>query len=321
MKRNTFIQQLAVTTVASSLLPNFMYGQNASLKAALLNKIGIQLFSIPKLLSENLEMALETLQQMGYTSLETFGPYTFSAQKAQDGWKNLAQFLGPVSSGLQGHTPQSFKELTLRYGFQIPSMHTDLETLEHHMAPLAAAAHKLGATYVVLPMIPYEERKTLEDYKKMADRFNAIGAQAQKEGIRFAYHNHGAGFRPINGVVPFEYIIKNTNPDTVDLELDIFWTAAAGVDPVALMNQYTNRYKLMHVKDMKMLKTFENEQIQMQDLMAFFPLITSCGQGVLDLPAIIAKGVEIGISHFFVEQDLVQEPKTALAVSAAFLLT
>ncbi len=321
MKRRNFINQLATGTTAGLLLPHFMYGQNEILRKALLDKVGIQLFSLPQLLSKDLEAALKLLHQMGYTALETYGPYTFSASNAQESWKRMSQYMGGVSSGLFGHTPESLKTLTTQYDFSVPSMHTDLETLENHMGALAEAAHGLGATYVVLPMIPDENRRSLDDYKKMADRFNRIGAQAQQEGIRFAYHNHGAGFEAIDGVMPFDYLVTQTDSDTVFLEIDIFWTSAAGVNPVDLIERYPNRYKLMHVKDMRIKKTFDNGQVQTQDLMAFFPLITSCGQGVLDVPAIVSKGLEVGISHFFVEQDLTPAPETALDQSAQFLLS
>jgi hypothetical protein len=74
-------------------------------------------------------------------------------------------------------------------------MHSDLETIPQRMPAIAAVVHIIEQRYVVLPSIPEDERHTLDDYKRLAEEFNQIGASAVAEGIRFAYQNHGYGVR------------------------------------------------------------------------------------------------------------------------------
>src|SRR5258706_14063244 len=98
------------------------------------------------------------------------------------------------------------KKLLQDNGFSLHSIHTDLDTLQIRMNKLGEAAQVLGNTYVVLPSIPADNRKTLDDYKKMAESFNKIGESAKKEGIKFAYHNHGYGWKEVDGQIPLELI-------------------------------------------------------------------------------------------------------------------
>ena len=46
-------------------------------------------------------------------------------------------------------------------------------------------------------------------------------------------------------------MLENTNPEYVSFELDVFWIQFGGGDPVALLKKYGDRWKLMHLKDMK----------------------------------------------------------------------
>ena len=227
--------------------------------------------------------------------------------------------LGFSGSGYFGRDEASFKELATAYGLRIPSMHTDLDTLENHMPALGAAARAMGATYVTLPAIPEDQRKTLDDYKRMADRFNAIGKAAQGEGIGFAYHNHGYGLQATNDGVPFELMIEATDPQTVFLEMDIFWTTAGRANPVEYLRKYRGRYRMMHLKDMKELQHFAGDGGDAGQWMALFPNMASAGAGVLDLEAVVSAALETGVEHFFVEQDMVAHPETTLKDSLDYL--
>ena len=177
----------------------------------------------------------------------------------------------------------------------------------------------MGATYVVLPAIPDERRKSVDDYKRMAESFNAIGAQAKELGIKFAYHNHGYGLQETDGVVPFDLLVEATDPELVFLEMDVFWTVAGRANPVAYLRKYADRYKLMHLKDMSELKYFSGDGGDAAQWMALFPLMASTGSGVLDLEAIIDTALAGGVEHFFVEQDMVANPELALKTSLDYL--
>jgi sugar phosphate isomerase/epimerase len=283
------------------------------------NKLGIQLFSIPKMLSEDFVGGIKMLSDMGYKELELFGPFPFSAESAKKGWEAAGKMLGFSGSGYYGKSAKEIKKILDDHGLSSPGTHTDLDTLEQNMSALGEAAGILGHKYVTLPAIPDTRRKNLDDYKRIADDFNKIGAEAKKNGVKFGYHNHGYGIKPLNGQIPLEIILKNTDPELVFFEMDIFWTTAGGADPVEMLTKYPNRYKMLHLKDMKEKRQFAGDGGSMGDWMPLFPLMASAGEGVLDLKQIVKKAKEIGVEHYFVEQDMVADPQVALKKSLIYL--
>jgi sugar phosphate isomerase/epimerase len=282
-------------------------------------KLGIQLFSLPRMLSSDFMGAMKLLKDLGYKELELFGPYPFSSESSKKGWEGVGKMLGFSGSGYFGYTAKDFKKILDDHGMTSPSAHTDLDTLQQHMGAFAEAAHVLGHTYLTLPSIPDNLRKTLDDYKKISETFNQIGQALKSEGLKFGYHNHGYGIKSADGYMGLKTILDNTDPGLVFFEMDIFWTAAGGVEPLSLLEQYPNRYKMLHIKDMKEKKVYEGDGGSMRDWFPLFPMMAPAGEGVLGVEAIIQKAKKIGVEHFFVEQDMVAQPEIALKTGGDFV--
>lgn len=314
MKRREFIKNSAALGVLTPIT-----GSSISAKPPLLKKVGVQLFSLPRLLEENLRKGIELLADIGYNEVELFGPFPFSADEAKERWKSITPMLGFSGSGYFGQTARQFRSILKENGIRTASAHTDLITLQTRMDQLGEAGDELGFRYVGLPAIPEEKRKTLDDYKRMADAFNKIGEQAKKVGLRFAYHNHGYGLKEVDGQIPLNLVLDRTDPDLVFFEMDIYWTAAGGANPLDYLVEYPTRYHLMHVKDMKEKKRFSGEGGSPNEWVELFPFMTTAGDGVLDIKSIVSKGRTIDVKHFFVEQDMVAEPEIALKKSFDYL--
>lgn len=282
-------------------------------------KPGIQLFSLPKLLDKDFRGAIAMLAQMGYKEVEFYGPFPFSTDSAKERWKAVTPSLGFSGSGYFGHSAQEVRAILKEHKIKATSTHTDLTTLQTRMGQLGEAGETLGFKYVGLPSIPEELRKTLDDYKRMAEVFNKIGALAKKAGLKFAYHNHGYGLQEVNGQIPMNIILDQTDPDLVFFEMDIFWTTAGGANPMEYLESYPQRYHLMHLKDMKEKVRFSGDGGNASEWIALFPYMTSAGSGVLDLKSIIATGQKMGVKHFYVEQDMVDHPEVALKKSLDYL--
>jgi len=282
--------------------------------------LGVQLFSIPKMLEKDFREGIAFVAGLGYSEVEFYGPYPFSAPEAIASWKSVTPQLGFSGSGFFGLPVQRVHSILNENRVSAPSMHTDLVTLQQGMGALAEAAHVLGSTYVVLPAIPQAQRVTLDDFKRMADIFNSIGAQARSHGLKFGYHNHGYGLREMQGQIPLQIILRQTDPNLVFFEMDIYWTAAGGADPVQLLRENPARYRLLHLKDMKELRHFKGDGGDPSQWIELFPYMTSVGDGVLDIKGIIAQAQKSGVEHLFVEQDMVADPAIALRRSADFLL-
>lgn len=313
MNRRHFLAASGAVLAASRLSRAFA--------GAGLSRIGLQLFSIPRMLEKNFRRAIEFVASLRYSSVEPYGPYSFSAPEQIARWKAITPSLGFSGSGFFGLSATQVRAILKENGLSAPSMHTDYVTLRTRMAPLAEAAHALGATYVVLPALDTENVRTLDDFRRTADTFNAIGAEARRHGVKFAYHNHGYGLREMQGEVPLHLLMRETDPNLVFFEMDTFWTTAGGGDPVQLLKAYPTRYKMLHLKDMKKLEHFKGNGGDPRQWEALFPYMTSVGDGVIDMKGIVRQARRDGVEQFFVEQDDVANPEVALRRSADFLLS
>jgi sugar phosphate isomerase/epimerase len=284
-----------------------------------LRRIGVQLFTLPKLLDKDFAGALKLVADIGYKEVQLFGPYPFSVPAAHERWKPVSAALGLKGSGFFGLSPKDVKAVLDRNGLSAPAMHVDIDTLRTRLNEAADAAHVLGTTYVGISSIPADNRRTLDGYKRAADELNQIGARAGKLGVRFTYHNHGYGLTELEGQIPLRVVLDRTDPKLVAMEMDLYWTVAGGADPVELLGAYPGRYRLMHVKDMKQRVRFKGDGGDPAQWMELFPYMTEAGSGVLDLPAILASAKRSGVEHFFVEQDLAANPDESLRKSYRFL--
>ena len=314
LARRDFIKRSVVLSAGSFLLTGKFFDPSK-----LLDKIGIQFFSLPRLLEKDFGGTLALLSKMGYKEVELYGPYPFSTESARQRWDAVTPSLGFKGSGFFGHTAAEVKDMLKTNGLAASSMHTDFDTLQNGMEKLAEAAQLLGAGYVILPAIPEEKRKTLDDYKKIAEQFNKIGEAAKNAGVKFAYHNHGYGLKETDGQIPLKLILDGTDPSLVFFEMDLYWTTAGGADPLAYLETYKNRYHLMHIKDMKKKVRFSGDGGDSKQWIELFPFMTTAGSGVLDLKSILTKAKESGVLHFIVEQDIVADPEIALKKSIDYL--
>ena len=308
--RRKFIKTSAAaaagTVITSSSLMAAIY------KYSQIKNIGLQLWSIAKFLEQDFTGSVQMLSQIGYKELELFGPYPFSTQKDKDSWKGVSSEVGFSQSGYFNHTAKEFKEILDSKGLRSPAMHVGLDTLRNKMTETAEAAHILGQQYAGIASIPAAERRTLDDYKRMADEFNVIGEKAKAVGIRFYYHNHGYGLKEMEGKIPFDIILERTDPSLVYFEMDIFWTVAGGADPIKYLDGNPGRYKLMHVKDMSKQVHFSGDGGDPKQWIELFPYIRDAGSGVLDLKTILSHAQKSGVEHFIIENDVITNPKDSL---------
>jgi sugar phosphate isomerase/epimerase len=316
MDRRQFVLSAAAAAAAGRLgaMPRTLDRTDA-----VLSKVGVQLFSLPRVLERDFRQGIAMLSGMGYREVELFGPFPFSAPEAIEGWKAVTPQLGFSGSGFFGLSPERVRAIFDEHQITAPSVHTDWATLQTGMGRLAEAGQKVGYRYVGLPSIPDNLRRNLDDYKRMADAFNKVGEDARRNGLRFAYHNHGYGIAPMEGTIPLQLLLERTDPNLVFFEMDLYWTVAGGADPVDLLRRYPGRYRLMHVKDMKEAKRFSGDGGNASQWIELFPYMTTAGDGVMDLRGILSAAKAGGVEHFFVEQDLVANPDVALKRSFDFV--
>lgn len=150
-------------------------------------------------------------------------------------------------------------------------------------------AAEAGQQYMVCAYLFDFERETLDDYKHTAELLNRSAEVCSKNGIQFCYHNHAFEFEKMQGEVPYDILLSETDKDLMKMELDLYWTRKAEVDPVQLFQQHQGRFPLWHVKDMNSAGEF-----------------TAVGTGVIDYKNIFDHKEQAGLDHFFVEQDRIE---------------
>jgi sugar phosphate isomerase/epimerase len=160
------------------------------------------------------------------------------------------------------------------------------------------AATTLGARWITLANVPWEERRELVDWREMAAQFNRLGEASRARGLGFCYHNHDFELQAVDGVVPLDYIVSSTDPALVKLQMDVYWMTKGGRDPSSEIDRLGSRVATLHLKDMD--RTPQGE-------------ITSPGNGVLDFRKILAAAKRAGIADLFVEVD--PSPADPVAVS------
>jgi sugar phosphate isomerase/epimerase len=159
-----------------------------------------------------------------------------------------------------------------------------LDDLDRQLDVAAALGHQ----YLIVASFPDEKRKTLDDYRMWADRFNEAGAITQKRGIWLAFHNEPEHVAPIDGQIPYDIFADRTDPKVVRLQLDTGNMAMGGQDPIKYLDRYNSRYWAFHIKDAPSLGAKTD---------------TELGRGVVDFRRLLAKIDRIDEKLLYVEQE------------------
>ena len=238
-----------------------------------------------------------------YTAALGIAPYTYrrsfpnGVAATLDTIKNLG-FTEIEGGGGRDMSPQEYRKLCDERGLSIPSMGTGYEPLVKDPQAVADHAKILGAKYVMVAWIPHKTGSfNLENARKAVEDFNAAGKVLKKNGITLCYHAHGYEFWPHEKGTLLDYIITNTNPEYVSFEMDVMWIHFGGGDPVGLLKKYGNRWKLMHLKDLRKGTPKDLTGLTAED--NDVPL----GTGELDIPAILKEAKKVGIKHYFIEDE------------------
>lgn len=201
-------------------------------------------------------------------------------------------------SNLFGQTAENLRAMLDERGLTCSSFGVSYADLREKTDVVAANAKALGAKYVRVAWLPNRQPFTREIALQTAQEFNAIGKELrQKHGLTYCYHNHGYEFVKDGDGTLFDLLVTSTDPADVSYELDILWAFFPGADVAALLTKHGDRFKLMHVKDLKKGVT--------GDLSGKTPPDNdvALGTGQLDLPAILRAAQKAGVIHYYIEDE------------------
>ena len=262
--RRTFLKTTGAAAAAVALA-----GARPLAAAHYSKPIGLQLYSVRKLLPQDFDGTLRQLHAAGYREVEAAGYYD----------KTAADFRAAMD----------------RAGLRCISTHHTLADLRTRFDALVEYGHALGLEYIVcsssggIHRDPAAKGKpTLDDWRYIADEFNRVGAKIKAAGMTFGVHNHTPEFATEDGVLVYDELLKHTDPSLVVFEMDCGHVEGSGHNPVDYLKKAPERFPLLHVKDIVLDPNGKYHSVVMR-------------HGKVDYHPILKAAT--GVKHYFIEQE------------------
>jgi sugar phosphate isomerase/epimerase len=271
MNRRKFIYSSTAALICASLMPKM----NLELWHKQQYKMGLQLFTIRDALAKDVLGSLKTVASLGFQDTETYG---FDAEKGS----------------YYGYKAANFKVIMDDHELTTSSGHYDLglylnksmDEMRRYVDQCIEGAKALNQRYITWPWMPPELR-TQETFKALPDILNRIGEQVNQADLGFAYHNHDFEFVDYDGETGYEMILKETDPNLVKLQLDMYWAAHSAQQRIPdLIGSNPKRFVMWHIKDMDKVTRDYSE----------------LGNGSIDYHKILSEASQEGLEYYFLEQ-------------------
>lgn len=228
MRRRSFLQRLSVAAVGGALgMRSARCSPDAPAPASRrLARIGLELYAVRDAMQRDPERTLADVRAIGYTDVELL-------------W----------SHGNFGRTTEQVKATLQSVGLRAPSAHIAPEVITTAWDQSLETAKTLGHDMLIVPSLPDDTRTSLDAWRRWADNFNRAGERARQAGLWLAFHNEADHMKPIEGRVPYDVFLENTDPAAVRLQLDVGNMLMGGGDPFAYLTRHQARYWSFHLKD------------------------------------------------------------------------
>jgi sugar phosphate isomerase/epimerase len=234
--------------------------------------VGLQLYSLREQFKKDVPGTLDKVRAFGFTHVELAGTY--------------------------GLKPEEFKAMLEARGLKAVAGHFPYEKFRDDVDAIAKEAKALGLEYVGCAWISHQAPFDEKTARAAAAVFNKAGEALAKQGLKFYYHLHGYEFQPTADGTLFDLFMKETKPEFVGLQMDVFWAVFPGQDPVKLFEKYGNRWVMTHLKDMKKgLKTGELTGHSDPNNDAVI------GTGQIDFPPLLKAAAKAGVKWHFIEDE------------------
>ncbi|NNC13936.1 sugar phosphate isomerase/epimerase [Planctomonas sp. JC2975] len=184
--------------------------------------VSVQLYTVREALRDDLQGTLNKLAEVGFTQVE---PFSFT------------DFVG-------------LGDALVAAGLTAPTVHVHfLGESDEQLGSIFDAARELGIQTVIDPHAADERWKSAESVEAIAAELNHAAKIAAEHGVRVGYHNHAHEFEnKIDGQNALEYFVSKLDPEVV-IELDTYWVAVGGEDPVEVLGRLGDRVVALHIKD------------------------------------------------------------------------
>lgn len=243
-------------------------------------------------------------QKFGKLVKETPGvvSYTFRNEFAKDmaGTLDKTRAMGITNvefSNFFGKTPAEIRAMLDERGMRCSSIGVSYDNLTNKFETVVRDAKTLGAEFVRIGSVPHKGPMDLALAQKTIEDFNSFGKKLKENGLTFCYHNHGFEFTSYQDGTYFDYIVQNTDATSVFFEMDVVWMHLPGQNPAAMLKKYPKRFKLMHLKDLK---------IGVPSSTAGSTPNENCvvlGTGQINYPEILKAARKSAVKYFYIEDE------------------
>jgi sugar phosphate isomerase/epimerase len=234
--------------------------------------LGLELYSLRREISKDVPGTLALTRKLGFSEVEV--------------------------PQLYGLSPRRFRAELDKAGLRCTAFVTPDASLRADLVSTAETAHTLGAEYMIYPWINHGPSGfTRDDCLRAAADFNRWGEQFKAARLQFCYHPHGYEFGASAEGTLLDTLIRQTHPGLVQYQMDVFWIAWPGQNPVQLLNRYPDRFPLMHLKDLKRGVTGS------QTGQAPEEVSVALGSGSIDFPSVLKAAEKAGVKRFYIEDE------------------
>jgi sugar phosphate isomerase/epimerase len=196
-------------------------------------------------------------------------------------------------AGYGGLAPQDLKTILDDLGLRTSGVHVSFDSWETNPETVLADMHALDCVHAVVPMAPPEHRSEEASVARFAENLNRWGGLCREENITLSYHNHDFEFAPLGGSTMWDVLMRESDPELVYLELDLYWIKYGGADPETVLKDVGHRVSLVHLKDMAP-----------DDARSDLPV----GEGTMPWPGLLEAADAAGVEWFIAEQDNPRDP-------------
>ena len=234
--------------------------------------IGLQLYTLRNIFSEDVDKGLDQAKAFGVTEVELAGTY--------------------------GLEPEVFLKKLNDRGLKPIASLTGYDRICKETQAVVDECKALGVQYVGCAWIPHQGEFDEKQCRAVIAEFNRVGKIFAENGLKFFYHNHGYEFVPHGDGTLFDLLVTETDPRYVNFEMDTLWVVHPAQDPVALLKKYPDRWILMHLKDLRKgvpTGKLTGSEDTKNDVVL--------GTGQIDLQSILKEAQALGIKHYFIEDE------------------
>jgi len=232
------------------------------------DQISLQLYTVREQTARDMAGTLRKISEIGYPAVEFAG-------------------YGDLS-------PKDLRTILDDLGLRASGAHVPFDSWETDPESVITGMDTLDSAHAILPMAPPEYRGDEAVVADLAASLNRWGELCRQADVTFSYHNHAFEFAPLGSTTMWDVLVRETDPELVSLELDLYWIKYGGADPETVLQDVGDRVYLVHLKDMAP-----------HDARSDLPV----GEGTMPWNELLEAADAAGVQWYIAEQD---NPREAL---------